>query len=138
MWSLGVILYIILYMMMMMMMMLQSCDMWSMGVILYIMLCGYPPFYSENPAHSMTAHMRKKIMTGDYAFPPDEWDHISEDAKDIIRRSVTVTRQLWLVMMMGTCMMLILIKSDDTKLQVLFLLELDSNLKQETDTLAKT
>ena len=80
-----------------MMVMFQSCDMWSMGVILYIMLCGYPPFYSENPAHSMTAHMRKKIMTGDYAFPPDEWDHISEDAKDIIRRSVTVTRQLWLV-----------------------------------------
>ncbi|KAK7087713.1 MAP kinase-activated protein kinase 5-like [Littorina saxatilis] len=68
----------------------KSCDMWSLGVILYIMLCGYPPFYSENPSHSLTPHMKNKIMSGDYEFPHEEWDNISEDAKDIIRKLLYV------------------------------------------------
>lgn len=68
----------------------KSVDMWSLGVILYIMLCGYPPFYSENPNQSLTPQMRKKIMTGDYEFPPDEWNMISQDAKNIVKRLLHV------------------------------------------------
>lgn len=32
--------------------------------------------------------MRKKIMTGSFDFPEDEWSQISEMAKDIVRKWV--------------------------------------------------
>ncbi|XP_076453396.1 MAP kinase-activated protein kinase 5-like [Babylonia areolata] len=68
----------------------KSCDMWSLGVILYIMLCGQPPFYSENPSHSMTPIMCRKILSGDYEFTGEEWEHISQEAKDVICRLLYV------------------------------------------------
>lgn len=64
----------------------QKCDMWSVGVILYIMLCGYPPFYSETPTHVITVEMKKKIMSGDYEFPEEDWNNITDLAKDVVRR----------------------------------------------------
>lgn len=65
---------------------LQSCDLWSLGVIIYIMLCGYPPFYSKHHSRTIPKDMRKKIMTGSFDFPEDEWSQISEMAKDIVRK----------------------------------------------------
>ncbi|MED6236908.1 MAP kinase-activated protein kinase 5 [Ataeniobius toweri] len=69
---------------------LQSCDLWSLGVIIYIMLCGYPPFYSKHHSRTIPKDMRKKIMTGSFDFPEDEWSQISEMAKDIVRKLLKV------------------------------------------------
>ena len=66
----------------------QSCDMWSLGVIVYIMLCGYPPFYSENPRKQLSQGMRRRIMAGEYDFPHHEWGRVSDMAKDVVRRLV--------------------------------------------------
>lgn len=50
------------------------------------MLCGYPPFYSKHHSRTIPKDMRKKIMTGSFDFPEDEWSQISEMAKDIVRK----------------------------------------------------
>ncbi len=68
----------------------KSCDMWSVGVILYIMLCGYPPFYSEVPNQPLTARMRRRIMSGEFEFPANEWKEMSDDSKDLVRKLLCV------------------------------------------------
>ncbi|KAJ8380310.1 hypothetical protein SKAU_G00010880 [Synaphobranchus kaupii] len=54
------------------------------------MLCGYPPFYSKHHSRTIPKDMRKKIMTGSFDFPEDEWSQISEMAKDIVRKLLKV------------------------------------------------
>ena len=63
----------------------KSCDMWSLGVIIYILLCGYPPFQSENPNTTLSKKMVQKIMTGDVVFHKDYWHGVSDDAKIVIK-----------------------------------------------------
>eukprot|EP00124_Ichthyophonus_hoferi_P003769 Ihof_evm6s351 gene=Ihof_evmTU6s351 len=67
----------------------KSCDMWSLGVILYILLCGYPPFYSERGAH-ISPGMKRRIRSGAYDFPDEEWGCISMSVKDLIRKLLHV------------------------------------------------
>uniref|UniRef100_A0A3B4XEW9 Protein kinase domain-containing protein n=1 Tax=Seriola lalandi dorsalis TaxID=1841481 RepID=A0A3B4XEW9_SERLL len=58
---------------------------WSLGVIVYILLCGFPPFYADNDAQ-----LYEKIKRGEFEFLRPYWDPISLEAKDMVRRMLTV------------------------------------------------
>lgn len=57
----------------------QMCDMWSCGVVLYSLLCGYTPFADDNQEA-----MFARVKAGEFEFFPEEWSHVSEDAKNLI------------------------------------------------------
>lgn len=63
----------------------QSTDMWSIGVILYVLLVGYPPFMEDSQQE-----LFRKIRAGEYNFPEENWKHISNEAKDLIRKLLKV------------------------------------------------
>ncbi|KAL4450265.1 hypothetical protein ABPG74_008971 [Tetrahymena malaccensis] len=63
----------------------ENIDIWSAGVILYTMLCGKEPFQAE-----FVKDLINKIIEGEYSFPSDPWDKISEEAKDLIRKCLTI------------------------------------------------
>ncbi|MCQ2816887.1 MAG: serine/threonine-protein kinase [archaeon] len=60
-------------------------DCWSLGVILYVMLCGFPPFYSDD-----NSQLFNLIRNSQYEFPSPWWDSVSEEAKDLIRKLLVV------------------------------------------------
>ena len=62
----------------------EKCDIWSAGVILYILLCGYPPFNGETDKEIMDA-----VKKGEFDFPEEEWDVITEEGKDLIKKMLT-------------------------------------------------
>ncbi|CAD8141063.1 unnamed protein product [Paramecium octaurelia] len=59
----------------------QKCDVWSCGVILFIMLCGYPPFNGQNQQE-----LYQRIQSGIFSFDEPEWEDISADAKNLIKK----------------------------------------------------
>lgn len=63
----------------------KEVDMWSIGVIIFILLGGYPPFSDNNQSK-----LYKKIKTGQFEFHPDYWSSISNEAKDLIKKLLTV------------------------------------------------
>jgi len=56
-----------------------KADWWSVGVILYLLLCGFPPFWDQNPKK-----LFRKIKRGFIFFPAPYWDHVSLDARNLI------------------------------------------------------
>jgi serine/threonine protein kinase len=62
-----------------------AVDLWSVGVILYILLCGFPPFYSEN-----NAVLFEQIKRGEFDFPSPYFDSVSDDAISLVRSLLTV------------------------------------------------
>ncbi len=62
----------------------ESCDIWSAGVILYIILCGYPPFYGNTDREILY-----RVQKAEFDFDGDEWEGISDSAKDLISKMIT-------------------------------------------------
>ncbi|KXJ78636.1 hypothetical protein RP20_CCG003981, partial [Aedes albopictus] len=77
---------------------LESSDLWSLGVILYTMLCGQAPFTPRQFfGHTNLASSAKqmeiimdKIRRGSFDLAASAWDCVSEEAKDLVRRLLTV------------------------------------------------
>ena len=63
-------------------------DVWSTGVICFILLCGYPPFTSENESNQ--DELFDAILAGDFQFAPPYWSKISQNAKNLIKCMLTV------------------------------------------------
>lgn len=63
----------------------KTVDIWSIGVITFILLCGYPPFHHDN--HNALFRL---IKAGKFEFSSPYWDHISDEAKDLINQMLVV------------------------------------------------
>lgn len=53
-------------------------DIWAAGVITYILLCGFPPFRSDN---NLQEDLFDQILIGKLEFPSPYWDNITDSAK---------------------------------------------------------
>ena len=65
-----------------------ECDNWSLGVIMHVLVSGYLPFYGQNEKEVF-----EKIKKADLKFDQDEFKVISESAKDLIRKLLTVDKK---------------------------------------------
>ncbi|KAF2075285.1 hypothetical protein CYY_003414 [Polysphondylium violaceum] len=63
----------------------KEVDCWSLGAILYMMLCGNPPF-EERGDISIFEQIRNAV----FEFPESKFAHISNEAKDLIKRLLNV------------------------------------------------
>jgi calcium/calmodulin-dependent protein kinase I len=59
----------------------QAADMWSVGCIIYLLLSGNLPFMGRSQKE-----LFRKIVAGSFDFDEAEWEDISEDAKDLVRK----------------------------------------------------
>lgn len=57
----------------------ERVDVWSVGVTAHVLLVGYPPFMEDDQQVQF-----QKIRTGDWRFYPDDWAHVSSEAKEFV------------------------------------------------------
>ena len=59
----------------------EKSDEWSCGVLMYILLCGEPPFKGNSEEEIF-----RKIKKCEYNFKPKEFDDVTNNCKDLIRK----------------------------------------------------
>uniref|UniRef100_A0A7S4RVJ7 Calmodulin n=1 Tax=Alexandrium monilatum TaxID=311494 RepID=A0A7S4RVJ7_9DINO len=62
----------------------SQCDMWSLGVVVFILLVGYMPFDGSD------SHQIALIKSGMYEMERQQWDAVSQQAKDLVRNLLVV------------------------------------------------
>lgn len=63
-----------------------AVDAWSLGVLLFVCLGGYPPFHESFGHLTVT----EQIIRGEFIMVPSKWSHISDQAKDVVRKLLVV------------------------------------------------
>ena len=64
-----------------------ACDLWSIGVLIYEALSNRKPFDGAN-----CKEVRHKVVNGEFEMIGEEWEPVSEDAKDFVRKLLDVDR----------------------------------------------
>jgi len=65
----------------------EKVDTWSLGVILYVIIAAYHPF--DPYGDSQDTDIWARICRGEWDFNDEVWDHISNEAKDLIQHMLT-------------------------------------------------